>query len=257
MSPRRTHRAGRLAAPGLVAAALLTGCTGDEGGQAASGQSSASPSASSSASSTALPSSGAGGSELAPGLLPAEAFGPDARVTPVTEEQLAQGAALAGGSAAGLQVDPPECATLVQQSQPSFDEYEDVAAQVAVVGTTTTVQALVSGGPAEEALAGLGAPPAGCESVRVTSPEVGTVDIDYGPLEVPDLGDGSGGIAFTTTTAGAGEAVLVVPALVGVVRDGERALVLLSTDTQGGAVDPTAFTSLLQQAHETQAENLD
>ena len=243
------RRAARLAAPGLVAAALVTGCSGDDGGGAASEQSSASPSAS--------PSSSAADSELAAGLLPADAFGPGARVTPVTEEQLAQGAALAGGSAAGLRVDPPECAPLVQQSQPSFDEYEDVAAQVAVVGTTTTVQALVSGGPAEEALVGLGRPPAGCESVRVTSPEVGTVDIDYGPLDVPDLGDGSGGVAFTTTAVGAGEQVLVVPALVGVVQDGERALVLVTTDTQGGTLDPTAFTALLQQAHETQASALD
>jgi hypothetical protein len=126
-----------------------------------------------------------------------------------------------------------------------------------VVGTTTTVQALVSGGPADEALAGLGRPPAGCESVRVTSPEVGAVDIAYGPLDVPDLGDGSGGVAFTTTASGPGGQPLVVPALVGVVQDGERALVLVSTDTQGGTLDPAAFTALLQQAHETQASALD
>ncbi|PRY47909.1 hypothetical protein LY71_11188 [Geodermatophilus tzadiensis] len=246
MSPRRTAR---LAAPALLAAALVTGCGGgDDDGEAAAEPSSASPSSSSSV---------AGGSELAPGLLPADAFGPDAQVVPVTEEQLAQGAALAGGSAADLQVDPPECAPLVQQSQPSFDEYEDVAAQVAVLGTTTTVQALVSGGPAEEALAGLGRPPAGCESVQVTSAEVGTVDIAYGPLDVPDLGDGSGGVAFTTTAPGPGGQPLVVPALVGVVQDGERALVLVSTDTQGGTLDPAAFTALLQRAHETQASVLD
>ncbi|SDC74072.1 hypothetical protein SAMN05660690_2364 [Geodermatophilus telluris] len=252
MIPRRLVLA---TAAGLLTAPLLAACGGEVSPSASS--SSASSSSASSSESSAASSSAAGGSDLAPGLLPADAFGPGAQVTPVTEAQLQQGAALAGGSAAGLQVDPPECAALVQQSQPSFDEYEDVAAQVAVLGTTTTVQALVSGGPAGEALAGLGERPAGCDSVQVTPPEVGTVQIDYGPLDLPDLGDGTGGTAFTTTAVGPDGQQLVVPALVGVVQDGERAVVLVSTDTQGGTLDPTAFSALLQQAYETQAESLD
>ena len=236
--------------PACVAAAvLLAGCgSGDDAADAAP---SPSPSPSSSA-----PTSSAPGTDLAPGLLPAEAFGAGAQVTPLTEAQLAQGAALAGGSTEGLEVSPPECADVVRTTQPSFDEYEDVAAQVAVLGTTTTVQALVAGGPAADALSTFQPPRDGCTSVQVTSPQIGTATVDYAELDVPDLGDGSAGVSVTTTVAGPDGQPLSVPALVGLVQDGERALVLLSTDTRGGAPDAAAFTDLLQKAFDAQAAAL-
>jgi hypothetical protein len=244
--------------PACVAAAvLLAGCgSGDDAADAAP---SPSPSSSPSAGepSSSAPTSSAPGTDLAPGLLPAEAFGAGAQVTPLTEAQLAQGAALAGGSTEGLEVSPPECADVVQGTQPSFDEYEDVAAQVAVLGTTTTVQALVAGGPAADALSTFQPPRQGCTSVQLTSPEIGTATVDYAELDVPDLGDGSAGITVTTTVTGPDGQRLSVPALVGLVQDGERALVLLSTDTQGGTPDPAAFSDLLQEAFDAQAAALD
>ncbi|MGY1606273.1 hypothetical protein [Geodermatophilus sp. SYSU D00700] len=238
------------ASAGLAAAAVLTGCAGGEVGGTASP-------ASSTASSAPASGSPASGTDLAPGLLPADAFGPGAQVTPLTEAQLAQGAAAAGGAAGDVQVTPPECAPAVQGTQPSFDEYDDVAAQVAVLGTVTTVQALASGGPAEDALAGFGEQLEGCRSVQVTSPQVGTVTVAFDELTVPDLGDGSAGVVFTTTATGPDGQQVTVPALVGVVQDGERVLVLLTTETSGGRPDPTAFTGLLEQAYDTQAAALD
>jgi hypothetical protein len=249
---------------GVLAVPLLGACGGDDvegtAAPASPAASSSAPSSESSSESSSAPSSGgssSSGTDLTPGLLPAEAFGPGASVTRLTEQQLQQGAAVAGGATEGLQVTPPECDQAVQGTQPSFDDYDDVAAQVAVVGTTTTVQALASGGPAEDALAGFGEQLEGCRSVQVTSPDVGTVTITFEELDVPDLGDGSAGVTFTTTATGPDGQQLTVPALVGVVQDGERVLVLLATDPAGARPDPAAFTGLLERAYDTQAEALD
>lgn len=249
-----TRRPVLAVAAGLLAVPLLAACGGDDVEGTASP---ASPS-SSAASSSDSPSSGSSsGTDLTPGLLPAEAFGAGAQVTPVTEAQLAQGAALPGSSAADLQVTPPECQEAVQGTQPSFDEYDDVAAQVAVAGTVTTVQALASGGPAEDALAGFGEQLDACREVQVSSPQIGTATIAFTELDVPDLGDGSAGLAYTTTVTAPDGQQVTVPAFVGVVQDGERVVVLLRTDTSGGRPDPTAFADLLEQAHDTQADALD
>ena len=249
------------AVAGLLAAPLLAACGGgDTEGTASPAAASSAAGSSATSSAAGSPSAGpasADGTDLAPGLLPAEALGAGAQVTPVTESQLAQGAALVGGSTEGLEVSPPECADVVQGTQPSFDEYEDVAAPVAVLGTTTTVQALVAGGPAADAVAGFEPPRDGCTSVQVTSAQVGTATVDHADLDVPDLGDGSAGASVTTTVTGPDGRLLSVPALVAVVQGGERALVLVSTDTQGGTPDPAAFTALLEQAFDAQAAALD
>ncbi|GAB3325440.1 hypothetical protein GCM10027451_50220 [Geodermatophilus aquaeductus] len=242
-------------AAGLLAVPLLAACGGDDvEGTASPASSSSESSSESSSSASRSPSSG---TDLTPGLLPAEAFGAGAQVTPVTEAQLAQGAAVAGGSAADLQVTPPECQAAVQGTQPSFDEYDDVAAQVAVAGTTTTVQALASGGPAEDALDGFGDRLDGCSEVQVSSPQIGTATVSLEEIGVPDLGDGSAGLTFTTTVTGPDGQQVTVPALIGVVQDGERVVVLLRTDASGGQLDPTAFADLLEQAYDTQADVLD
>ncbi len=88
------------ASAGLAAAVLLSACGGGDVEGSASPASSASESVSSGA-----PSSG---TDLAPGLLSADAFGPGAQVTPIPEQQLEQSAA-AGGSTEGPQVTPSEC----------------------------------------------------------------------------------------------------------------------------------------------------
>jgi hypothetical protein len=264
-----TRRPALAVTAGLLAVPLLAACGGDDvGGTASPVSSSGSSAAESSESSAAGSSSGSpasgsssagssAGTDLTPGLLPAEAFGAGAQVTPVTEAQLRQGATTAGASTEGLEVTPPECASAVQGTQPSFDDYDDVAAQVAVSGTTTTVQALASGDPAEDALAAFGDQLDRCSQVQVGSPQVGTATVTFQRLDVPDLGDGAAGVTFTTTATAPDGTQQTVPAHVGVVQDGDRIVLLLTTDATGATPDPTAFTALLQQAYDAQADALD
>ncbi|MGY1814815.1 hypothetical protein [Blastococcus sp. SYSU D00820] len=251
---RRALRVPAVLAAGLTAGALLAGCGGDGSEEPAAGSSSAPSSSESSA--PASTSEAEGGGDLSAGLLPAEAFGPQAQVQELTQEQLEQGAVSAAGALDGAQITPPECAAALQTTQPQFDQYDDLAAQVAVVGTTATVQLLASGGP-EVAFEDVEGQLANCSQVTVATPQ-GTATASLQALEVPDLGDGAVGLSTTTTGAGADGSQVTVPALVGIVQDGERQLILISTAPQGDAqLDPAAFTALLEQAYETQAEALD
>ncbi|SFL10056.1 hypothetical protein [Geodermatophilus ruber] len=242
----RSRRAALLAA-GITAGAVLSGCAQGSDEAASPG----------SESSTAPASSVDEGTDLAPGLLPADAFGPDAQVTPLTEQQLRQGATAAGGSLEDAQITPEACAAAVQGTQPQIDEFEDLAAQVAVRGTTTTVELLSLGGPVEDAVSSLAEQIAACPEAQVSAPQVGTATISFGELDVPDLGDGSAGVSFTTVASAPDGTQVTVPALIGLVRDGDRMVTLLSTDPQGGQLDPAAFTGLLEQAYQAQAEALD
>ena len=248
---RRTR--GLLAA-GLASAALLTACGGDDGAESAAPSSSASES-------TAEESSTP---DLASGLLPADAFGPDASVVAVSPAQLQQGAGLAESSAEGLQIAPESCNAAVQGAQPSFDEFDDIAAQNATIGSAATVEVLVRGGPTKGAVDDLAEAPQRCPQAQVTSPDIGTATITFESLPVDDLGDGAALVRYTTTVTLPDGTQASVPALIGAVEDGDRLLVLMNldpgtgTETTGGAVlDPAPFAALLAQAYETQAAALD
>ena len=91
----------------------------------------------------------------------------------------------------------------------------------------------------------------------MTSPDLGTATIRFAAVDVPDLGDGSAAVSFTTVATGPDGQQLTVPALTGVVEDGERTITLLSIDPQGAPLDPAAFAALLEQAFQAQAEALD
>jgi hypothetical protein len=234
-------------AAGVVAAAVLGACAeGGSGSEAAS-----------TGSSSAAASSSRAGTDLTPGLLPAEAFGADAQVTPVTEQQLAQGATAATGSLAGAQITPDACAAAVQGTQPQVDQFDDLTAQVAVRGSTTTVELLSLGGPVDDVVTQFSEQVAACPEAQVSSPEIGTATISFAEVEVPDLGDGSAAVSFTTVASTPGGAQVTVPAIIGLVRDGERLVTLVTTDPQGGTLDQAAFTALLEQAYEVQAAQLD
>src|SRR5688500_18183255 len=75
------------------------------------------------------------GPDLAAGLLPSDAFGPEAAVSSITREQLEQGAGLAAAGQADLEITPEACAAAVEGTQPRFDEFEDVVAQSATTGS--------------------------------------------------------------------------------------------------------------------------
>ncbi|SCX56967.1 hypothetical protein SAMN03159343_3548 [Klenkia marina] len=243
-----------LAAAGL----LLAGCSSTVEGTASPSPTGEGGSSSSSSSSSAPSSSGgsSGSGDLSAGLLPEDAFGAGATVAPVTEADVAAGSA--AGSLDGATVTPEACAAAVQKSQPSVEDLDGFAAQAATTGTTgttITVQVITEGAPGDPA-ADLASAVQSCPQATVTSPEIGTATITFAVLDVPDIGDGSAALSYTTTVTGPDGTQLAIPAQVGVVRDGDRAVTLLST-TVGGTLDPASFAALLQQAYDYQAEQLD
>ncbi len=257
MRIRRTdpRASGPLRAPavltaGLLASGLLAGCSGDGSSEEAA------DTASASTSSSAAETSGSDeGSDLASGLLPAEAFGADATVVAITPEQLAQGTGLAG-SMEGVQITPEACASAVQGTQPAVEDFEDVAAQSATRGTAVTAQVLMRGGPTDGAVDVLTNSVAACPQAQVTSPDIGQATITFEALPVPELGDASAAVRLTTTIAQPDGTQVSVPTLIGLVEDGDRLMTLVSLDQGGAAPDPAAFTALLQEGYEVQADAL-
>jgi hypothetical protein len=248
------RRARGVLAAGLASAALLTACGGDDGSDAAASSSSASESP---AEKTTEP-------DLASGLLRADAFGPDAAVVSITAEQLQQGAGVAAAGAEGLQITPESCSAAVEGAQPSFDQFDDIAAQSATTGSAATVEVLVRGGPTKDAVSELAAAAERCPQATITSPQVGQATVAFEALPVDDLGDGSALLRYTTAVTLPDGTQVTVPALIGAVQDSDRLLVLMNldpgsaTDTSGGAVlDPAAFADLLRLAYEAQADALD
>jgi hypothetical protein len=231
---------------------LLTACGGDapDGTDAAAGSSAASSTASSSA--AAEPTAEI--SPLAEGLLPADAFGGKATVVPLSREQLRQSAGLAADPAS-LDVSPESCAGVLSSTQPPIDDYEDVAAQSATVGATTTVEVLLEGPATTDAVAALADAVETCPEAQISSPELGDATLTFEDLGAPALGDAVAAVRYTTTVTQGGQEVSV-PALVGLVQDGDRVITLLTIATDGSSPDAAAFTSLLQQAFEVQAEKL-
>lgn len=246
----------------LVLAAALAGlpaCGGGDAGEEA-GPSSAAPSG---AEETAAEESAA--PDLASGLLPADAFGPDASVIAVTAEQLRQGAGLAATGAEGVQVEPEACAAAVDGTQPQFDDFEDVVAQSATTGSATTVEVLVRGGPTGDTVAQLDAAADRCPQATITGPKFGQAQIAFESLPVDDLGDGAALLRYTTAVTLPDGTQVTVPALIGAVQDDDRLLILMNLETSAlgaapaagtGPADPAAFTDLLAQAYEAQAEAL-
>ena len=246
-APRR--RLPRLSA-GLAAAVLLVGCGGGDSEEGAS-----SSAATSSAEESAEPAE----SDLAQGLLPAEAFGPDATVVAVSPEQLESGAGLVAGQ--DVEIQPESCRASVESTQPDLSAFEDVAAQSASAGPVATVEMLLRGGPIEDVTALLGEAAERCPEAAISSPEFGQATLTFENLPVEDLGDGAALARLTTAIAAPDGTQVSVPTLIGMVEDGDRLVVLVSVvvdPTQGEAAgtDPAEFAALLAQAYETQADAL-
>ena len=253
-------RAGAAVA-GLACAVLLSACGGGDAAPAASSGATADPAPPSVDPPT--PSGGAGEatgtvggptSGLAGGLLPAEAFGAGATVTPLSRAQLEQGAALAADPGS-LTITPEGCAAAVEGTQPQIEDYDEVAAQSATVGGSTTVEVLLRGKATAGAVDVLADAATNCPEARISSPQLGEAVLTFEALDVPDVGDGAAAVRYTTTLTQGGQEVSV-PALVGLVRDGDRVITLLTIVTDGSQPDATAFASLLEQAFEVQAEAL-
>jgi hypothetical protein len=244
---RRTALVGAVCGVGLLTA--CGGSTDDASGEAAGSSSSAPSSASSSAPVEPTATDG-----LAAGLLPADAFGEQAAVVPLSRDQLRQSAGLAADPA-GLDISPDSCAEVLSATQPPIDDYEDVAAQSATVGATTTVEVLLEGSGTGRAVTALAEAVDTCPEARISSPELGEATLTFERLDAPSVGDAVAAVRYTTTLTQGGQEVSV-PALVGLVQDGDRVITLLTIATDGSSPDAAAFTSLLQQAFEVQAERL-
>lgn len=238
----------------LAAALAVAGCSSTVEGTASPAPTtgSAGSSSSSAPSSSAEPTDG--GDDLTAGLLPQDAFGAGAVVTPISQSDLEAGAAV-GTDLEGATITPESCAQAVAESQPSVTDLTGVAAQAATSGTTVTAQLLTTGTPGDP-VAELAAAATACPQATITSPDIGTATITLAALQVPALGDGSAGLAYTTTVSAPDGSQIAVPALYAVVADGDRLLSMISTSI-GGTVDQTAFTALVQQAFEYQAQQLD
>ncbi|SFD17961.1 hypothetical protein SAMN05661030_2641 [Klenkia taihuensis] len=247
MQPRRPLLA-------LAAALAVAGCSSTVEGTASPSptEPSGGSSSSSAPSSSAEPTGG--GDDLTAGLLPQDAFGAGAVVTPISQSDLEAGAAV-GTDLDGATITPESCAQAVAESQPSVTDLTGVAAQAATSGTTVTAQLLTTGTPGDP-VAELAAAATACPQATITSPDIGTATITLAALQVPALGDGSAGLAYTTTVSAPDGSQIAVPALYAVVADGDRLLSMISTSI-GGTVDQAAFTALVQQAFEYQAQQLD
>lgn len=241
---RRTRHT-TLLATGLVAGAVLTGCASGADVREAAATGTPSPSASA-------------GVDLTAGLLPAEAFGPDARVVPVSGEQLSRGALPGMGAPADVEVTPESCTAALQalpmQQPPAA---EDLAAQVAVRGTTYTAELLAVAGPAAELVGRVPELVDQCPQVTVSSPEHGSATVDLATFDVPDLGDAVVGVSVEVVATEPGGAQREASGLVGLVRDGDRVVALATGDREGAGADRAAFTALLEQAYDVQADALD
>lgn len=249
----RPFRLRGLLAAGLLSTAVLTGCGGDD---AVDEPRSDSDAKASEASEKEEPEA-----DLASGLLGADAFGPTAVVTAVSPEQLEQGAALSG-DVDDVQVTPPECDAAVQGTQPDLDDFDDVAAVSATEETTVVVEMLVRGGSVEGSVDQLAEAAQRCPAAQISSPATGNATVTFEALPVPDLGDGAAALRFSTVVSLPDGTQATVPALLGAVEDGDRLVVLtsLAVDPTGAAAvppDAAAFTALLEQAYETQADALD
>jgi hypothetical protein len=246
---RRARRTSLLTT-GLVAGAVLTGCASDAGVQEAAATGAPPPSAEAAAATPAP-------ADLAAGLLPAEAFGPDARVLPVSGQQLSDGTPAAMGAPADVEVTPEACTAALQALPVQPPAAEDLAAQVAVQGATYTAELLAVAGPAAGLVGRVPELVGQCPQVTVSSPEHGSATFDLATFDVPDVGDAAVGVSVAVAATEPGGTRREASGLLGLVQDGDRVVALATGDREGAEPDRAAFTALLEQAHEVQAEALD
>jgi hypothetical protein len=237
---------------GVSCVVLLAACGGDDGESSEAGDSSAEATTSSSA--PAEPTDEGEGGDLAAGLLPDDAFGPEVTVVEVSREQLAQGAGLTADSE-NVEITPESCAGAVEGTQPDIEDFDDAAGLNATDGVTTIVEVLLEGEETEGAADQLAASPETCPEATISSPQFGEATVAFEAVATPDLGDGAAVVRYVTTLEQNGTEVSI-PTLVGVVEDGDRAVTLLTLAADGSEPDEAEFLALLERAYEVQAEQL-
>jgi hypothetical protein len=251
---RRHRRTVAALGAGLVAGAVLASCAAEQprtSPAAATGpaESSATPSAS---------------SELAAGLLPADAFGADADVDVLPFDGVPYFGPWGHGGHWGHwghddeSVTPAECQTALDQAATQLGDVQDAAGQVARADGTRTFEVLaVPAGPVdavEQFQAVVDACGAGSFSEEDGDGAHGDVQVGIDPL--PGLPDGMAGVSVTFSGSYP-DGSWAATALLGVAQDGDRVLALAQMSRDDAAPDPAAFTALLQRAYDVQADALD
>jgi hypothetical protein len=236
---RSAHVSHAAAVTGVVV--LVTACAGGAGG----GSGEAASSSSSAAASSEAPEP-ASAEELSAALLPAEAFGPDADVVEVSVDEISE--ATAGGLPPGATVQPESCAPVTGSAQLSPEDFGAIVAQSATSPTTVTVEVLAESEQIDDAVPGFDDVPAECREITVTAADGTEATVTFGPLEVPSLGDASGGVTLTTALRTPEGESITVPSLLAFAVDGQRLVFLQQLSPQAAPVDPAAFTALFEEA---------
>jgi hypothetical protein len=251
----RHGSSGTVLRAGLVAGAVLIGCAADPTRTAPAA-------ATSPAESSATPTAS---SDLAAGLLPAEAFGKGADVDPLPFDGV-PGLDHWGDRGPWGHDDesltPSECQTALEQAGTQFGDVQDAAGQVARADNVRTFEVLAVPTQPVNVVEEFGAVVAACRDVSF-SEENGDGDHGDGQVSIDPLQglpDGMAG-ASVTFSGTYPDGTWAATSLIGVAQDGDRVLVLaqMSWDDTADdtALDSAAFTALLQQAYDVQAGALD
>lgn len=237
-----------LGVAGALLLAAASGCADKEDGEAGAPASESSESSESSAPATDEITN----DELAQGLLPAEAFGPDADVVTVDLRQLStSGATLPEGAS----VTPAECSDGLGAIELGPDDFGAVVAQTAQTPTTLTVNVLAEDDTIEaDSAAGFDELLQRCSHVDLTAPDGSSGSIDFRSFEVPEVGDVSEGVGFTMTIAGPDGSASTVNCLLGIGVEGHRMVYLQQVGADGAPLDEAAFSDLFGQAYEAQED---
>jgi len=258
--PRTTRRHSRSIAvlgAGLVAGAVLTGCAD---------QPRTATAAATGPTETSVPTSAppSASSELAAGLLPADAFGEGADVDVLPFDGVPYFGHWDHWDHWGYwghddeSVTPAECQTALDEAATQIGDVQDAAGQVARADETRTFEVLAVPAESGDAVAQFQAVVDACGAVSFSEEhgdaDHGDVQVSIDPLDVPD---GMAGVSVTfsgTYPDGSWGA----SALMGIAQDGDRVLLLAQmSHDEDTALDPAAFTALLQQAYDVQSDALD
>ena len=262
-STRRHGRSLTILGAGLVAGAVLSGCAAEQPRTAPAA-------ATGPVESSATPTPTAP-SELAAGLLPAEAFGEGADVDALPFDGVPYFGHWGhwGHGHWGHwghwghddeSVTPTACETALDEAATRFEDVQDAAGQVARADGVRTFEVLAVPAEPVDAVEQFQAVVDACGNVSFSEEhhDGDLFDLQVSIQPLPDLPDGMAGVSVTFSGTYPDDGSWAATSLLGVAQDGDRVLVLaqMSRD-EDTALDPAAFTALLQQAYDVQADALD
>ncbi|WP_029431567.1 hypothetical protein [Blastococcus sp. URHD0036] len=247
MTAMLRRRALPVALGGALLLSAVSGCAEEDDGEAAA------PALESSA--PAPEDTPATDDDLVAGLLPEDAFGPAATVTDVDVRELSASASGAGVLPQGVTLTPAECTEGLGKIQPDPVKFDAVAGRSAETPRTLTVQMLLEDGEVEAgSAADFETFLDRCSHVDITAPDGTTGSLDLRPLEIPQVGDVTQGVAFTVTVGTPDGTGAAVNALMAVAVEGRRMVFLSQVAPDGAALDEAAFSDLFDQAYEAQGD---